>query len=420
MSRRGIALIVVLFIAAFLTILLYAFLMEMQSEAALSDGYANRKKAEHLALSAVDKMAAFLAADTRTHMTLSDGWSHSETEWYEVALGEEGVFSAIHPAYKDDKIRWGLVDEASKININVAPKEWLLKLPGMTEEIADSILDWRDPDDNANTNGAESSYYATLQPAYQCKNAPFETIEELLFVRGVTAALFWGEDRNQNGILDSGEDQDLDGTMDWGFYPFVTVWSTEKNVRADGAQRLDVNTGRENFQRDLGDVLDGATIQRMRTQPPYQSVAHVLDVQGMSPEKFKKIVDRLSVAAAATDLPGLVNVNTAPRPVLMCLPNVKEEWVDAALSYRTTEGVDLSNIGWLLDLSLDDGLKRSQLKEIANFITVRSYQFSVHAVGRIGSRVEGTSEDAKPFVFRRFVAVYDKAAQRLVYFKDMS
>lgn len=421
MNERGVALVVVLWIAAILTFLLYAFLVEMQSEAALADGYVHRKKAEQLALSATDKMVATLAADTATHQKLGDSWSHSETEWYEVELGD-GVFTAIHPAYKDNKVRWGLIDEASKININVAPKEWLLRLPGMTEEIADSILDWRDADENQSPSGAESTYYAALQPGYQCKNAPFETVEELLFVRGVTAALFWGEDRNQNGILDPNEDEDKDGEMDWGFYPFVTVYSTEKNVRADGQPRLDLNAGRQNFQRELGDVLDGPTIQRMMTHPPFQSVAHLLDVEGMTPEKFRKVVDRVTVLGNATDLPGVVNVNTAPKQVLVCLPNIKEDFVDALLSYRTTEGVDLSNIGWVLEVSYDDGQKRQQLKEIANFISVRSYQFMVHAVGRVGGRVEGasSSEEGKPFVFRRFVAIYDKAAKRLVYFKDMS
>ena len=45
-NERGIALIVVLWIMAILTLLLYAFLMEMQSEVALSDGYVRKVQPE--------------------------------------------------------------------------------------------------------------------------------------------------------------------------------------------------------------------------------------------------------------------------------------------------------------------------------------------------------------------------------------
>ncbi len=427
-GSRGIALIVVLWISVILTLLLYAFLIEMRAESSLADGYANRKKAEQLALSAIDKAIVTLTSDTRTHHTLADPWANSETEWFESSLGD-GVFTALRPAYKDGKVAWGLIDETSKLNLNVAPKEALLKLPGMTEEIADSIIDWRDSDDTPGANGAESSYYQVLQPGYRCKNANFETVEELLYVKGVTATLFWGEDRNQNGILDPNEDTDGDGTLDYGFYPFVTVYSVDKDVRADGSARLDLNTGQAQYKQDLGDVLDDPTIQRMQQyilqSGPYLSIAHLLDVQGVTSEKFKKIADRVTVLGGQiTDVPGRINVNTAPKQVLLALPNVREEFVDALIAYRTTSGVDLSNIGWILDVNMDDGTKLQQLKEIASYVTVRSYQFRIDALGRIGEKVEGTitQDEGKPFAFRRIVAVYDKGAQtpRLVYFKDMS
>jgi type II secretory pathway component PulK len=424
-SERGIALLVVLWIAVILTLLLYTFLAQMLAETSLSTGYANRKRAEQLSLSAVDKGVAMVLNQTATHHSLQDSWANSDSEWYEVELGE-GVFTAIRPAYANNQVYWGLQDEASKLNINVATKEVLMKLPGMTDEIAESIVDWRDPDENPQANGAESSYYATLQPGYNAKNANFETVEELLYVRGVTPALFWGEDRNQNGILDPGEDADGNGEMTWGFYPFLTVYSTEKNVRGDGQARLDLNTGVANYQQQLGDVLDGPTIQRMQQYilqaQGYRSIAHVLDVQGVTPEKFKQIADRLTILGQLEDIPGLININTAPKQVLMVLPNIREEFVDALIAYRTTQGVDLSNIGWLLDINLDDNLKRQQMKEIANFITVRSYQFRIDAVGRVGTRIEGTDLTAEgtPFAFRRSVAVYDVPLKRLLYFKDMS
>jgi len=49
--------------------------------------------------------------------------------------------------------------------------------------ITDSILDWRDADDFHRVNGAERTITNPSEP-YDCKNAMFDTIEELLLVRG--------------------------------------------------------------------------------------------------------------------------------------------------------------------------------------------------------------------------------------------
>jgi general secretion pathway protein K len=53
-------------------------------------------------------------------------------------------------------------------------------------------MDWLDPDDLHRVNGAESDYYRSLSPPYSAKNGPFDTVEELLWVRGVTSSLFFG------------------------------------------------------------------------------------------------------------------------------------------------------------------------------------------------------------------------------------
>lgn len=62
------------------------------------------------------------------------------------------------------------------------------------QTIVDSILDWRDPDDLARLEGAESDYYAALRPPYLPKNGFFEYPEELLFVRGISPELVHGTD----------------------------------------------------------------------------------------------------------------------------------------------------------------------------------------------------------------------------------
>jgi hypothetical protein len=61
--------------------------------------------------------------------------------------------------------------------------------------VVDSILDWRDRDtDMTRTHGAENAYYMRLPNPYRAKNGPFDSLEELLLVRGVTPELFHGTD----------------------------------------------------------------------------------------------------------------------------------------------------------------------------------------------------------------------------------
>jgi len=91
------------------------------------------------------------------------------------------------------------------------------------------------------------------------------------------------------------------------------------------------------------------------------------------------------------------------------------------MDYRTQSGADLSNIGWLAEV-----LQPRDLQQFALFITTRSHQFRIHAVGRIGTPYSnlGTTEEeagARPRPFKRMIAIFDKLAKprpRLVYWKD--
>ena len=128
-----------------------------------------RLQARYIALAGVQSCLQALDTDTSpSYDGLSETWAHS-----------------------------GLVDEDRKINLNKAPPDVLRRLlaaAGAVEAdqdvIVDSIADWRDKDHEKGPYGAESFYYLGLDPAYECKDGPFESIEELLFVRGMTPELF--------------------------------------------------------------------------------------------------------------------------------------------------------------------------------------------------------------------------------------
>src|SRR5207237_2729069 len=130
---------------------------------------------------------------------------------------------------------FGLVDEASKLNLNTATTNMLASLPNISAELAAAIIDWRDADSTVSQSGAESETYNRLQPAYNCKNAPFETVDELRLVYGATLSMLYGEDANLNGALDRNEndgsallpDDNRDGKLDPGLFEYVTVYSQQ-------------------------------------------------------------------------------------------------------------------------------------------------------------------------------------------------
>ena len=85
-------------------------------------------------------------------------------------------------------------DEGGKINVNQANEATLTGLftalgAPLTQipTMVDSLLDWRTGGDQSRPFGAKSAYYLKLDPPYVARNGPFESTEELAWVRGFEA-----------------------------------------------------------------------------------------------------------------------------------------------------------------------------------------------------------------------------------------
>ncbi len=122
-----------------------------------------------------------------------DGWRADGT-LYAWALGGAEVRISIH-------------DESGKIDLNAAPDALLRGLflaaewTGPDGEIAalsdrdadalvDAVRDYADQDDLTRLNGAEDPDYAAAGLPWGAKDAPFEAVEELQQVLGMTPALY--------------------------------------------------------------------------------------------------------------------------------------------------------------------------------------------------------------------------------------
>ncbi len=259
--RSGSVLLVVLVVIVFLALGAYTFAEMMIVEAESANLHGRRIQARIFADSGVEYVASLLDNDIPTGSvnTYNDSQLYQEiiVQSGDVAR-TQGRFSIIAPAETDESrrsIRFGLMDESGKLNINAlsqhsagTARQMLMAIPGMTDEIADSILDWTDQNDMPRDYGAEEDYYLALPTPYAAKNGPLESLDELLLVRGMTPQLLYGEDADRNGLLDPGEDDgdvshppdDANGELDQGFSAYLTVNSREANVRSDGLPRINI------------------------------------------------------------------------------------------------------------------------------------------------------------------------------------
>lgn len=119
-----------------------------------------------------------------------------------------------------------IIDESGKVDINAASDVVLKNLfmnTGISEEeadtIVDSIMDWKDPDDLHRLHGAESDYYQSLQNPYKAKNARFDSLEELLLVKGVTSDILYGN-KERKGLID-----------------FLTVYTKRNRININAAPK---------------------------------------------------------------------------------------------------------------------------------------------------------------------------------------
>lgn len=274
-DRRGTVLILVLVVVAALSLGAYTFSELMITEIEATSMYGRQAESRAFALSGIELAASVIAAPEST----GDQFSYNNTERFRAQLLREGetergqgyfsVVTAVEASGSSTPIRFGLMDESGRINLNQIlqfelsdeeTRDMLMFLPNMTEELADAILDYIDDNDSIREYGVESDYYESLDPSYLAKNGPLESIDELLRVAGVTKELLYGEDANRNGLLDSNENDgdasmpmdNADGVLNPGWAAYLTLDSKELNKRADGTERININNG---VLTDLYDML---------------------------------------------------------------------------------------------------------------------------------------------------------------------
>jgi DNA uptake protein ComE-like DNA-binding protein len=251
-----------------------------------------------------------------------------------------------------------------------------------------------------------------------------------------------------------------DGVLDRGLLPYVTLYSSDWEVSQDGSDRVNVNSA--NKQELLSTIpglsdIEADSIISHVTGSKLNSVAALLTVpkleekkdkkgkkeknkrkkksssstgksrianskfakssdnknknkkeEGNKPkepemifnlERLKQIIDYCKVTDEEKS-PGRVNINTAAQRIFEVHPKINEALAKDIIAYREKQKDGFRTIADIMDVP---GMTQELFMELAQYITVRSFQYRVKSVAEI----EGIEKK------KTIIAVLDKAGDRI-------
>lgn len=206
LRQQGLALVIVIWILTLLTLMAGSFALSMRRESSVS--YAITENAKALALA---ESGIYLAE-----------FNLSQTDPQQRWLANGTIYEIIGP---ESRMRIRIFSEAGKVDINMADEVQLaavlksvLQDDWERQHLLNAILDWRDPDDDTRTQGAEKRQYKSTGLSYGPANAAFQNLEELQLVLGMNETVY-------NAIQ-----------------PYITVYSSaaELNLRDASPELLNI------------------------------------------------------------------------------------------------------------------------------------------------------------------------------------
>jgi general secretion pathway protein K len=179
--QRGIALIIVLWTTVLLTVIAGGFAFSMRHEALATQNAVSVAAARWIANGAVERTVYELAVP---RLALNEAWQPNGL----AHVWQEG----------EARIEVTAVDEGAYIDLNTGRDDLLkglfTKTGGLDEVTAmrmvDSIVNWRTEGDQKRIGGAKESDYKSAGLPYGPANAPFQAVEEVGMVLGMTPELY--------------------------------------------------------------------------------------------------------------------------------------------------------------------------------------------------------------------------------------
>ncbi|MGD1074850.1 MAG: type II secretion system protein GspK [Thermodesulfovibrionales bacterium] len=208
-SQSGIALLLVLWVLAILTVLVLSFSFLARTETNATISFKTGIEKRYLAEAGLERgiMEVF-------YRLVNNNPSVIPEEGHEVWKVNGKTYT---DTTGDGSYKVRVTDDSGKVDINALTdvnsgilRNLLKNAVGVQDEdtvntIVDSILDWKDSSAKGlgahRLNGAGDDYYKSLPNPYEAKHANFDTLEELVLVKGVTPEILFG-DREKKGLIE--------------------------------------------------------------------------------------------------------------------------------------------------------------------------------------------------------------------------
>jgi general secretion pathway protein K len=275
-DQRGVALVLSLAVIALLCALMVDFSYTMMVDMTLAANTRDEYKALYAARSGIELARYRLQRDDPAYDALDEEWAELATHPGFLSDDDEGKFKVL------------IEDEAGKIAINklvangqINPVirgqlQRLFEVLELEPQLLDPIIDWLDPDNNAQPFGAEDAYYQGLPAPYPCKNGPLAALEELLLVKGMTDEIFSGTPEKK------------------GLRHYLTLYS-------DGP--VNINTASVEVLQSLSDKIDPVTAQAIieyRQDRPMKEIKYddIKSLPGMTLDLFNDIKHQCDVKSS--------------------------------------------------------------------------------------------------------------------------
>jgi len=282
---RGVALVLVLWVVALLSVVVMEFAFAMRTETDIAQNYGDSIRAYYAArggfqyglveiiriLNEKRQQRLPYLITRRTRIKLLPQESESQKKERKSLWRMDGRLNEVLIAGEKCRIR--IQDEGGKIDINRIPDRALRDVIGFMgldaqnrDIVVDSILDWRDENQFHRANGAEEPYYRSLPEPYSCKDGFIDVLEELLLVKGVTREIFYGGRIGTTMAATIGLKTPLDGP---GLVDIFTVYASRG--------RVNINTAPKAVLEAIPGIGPerAATIIRAREKEEFRSVQEV-------------------------------------------------------------------------------------------------------------------------------------------------
>lgn len=266
-NERGMALLITIMVVSLLVAVTLQFSRTMRHSYFSSATLRDSQQLHMAAMSGVNIGGGLLEDDMERNKfdTLQDAWATLEEEslsglfenemltlTVEDLSGKLQVNSLVEHEADQGKGGNGNIANENREILNQLLLSGTFELEGedAPREIVDALVDWLDKDERESDFGAESGYYRSLDPPYECRNGPVTVIEELLKVKGITAELLYGVD-GKPGLADYLTVYGSDGKININTVPITLLQAVEPQISKELAEAMDEHRREEGNYESL-------------------------------------------------------------------------------------------------------------------------------------------------------------------------